>query len=170
VICGLIYGAPQRQDFGNSLIFESGSQWSQPLYTCASALKATIKMISLSYNGTDISLENLAVTDIQDKVYPEGRAPPFWGVENTSFFGYEEHSISLIWGLVSGKYANHENVSTVRQNSLYLPGYYEDAILNTIGLDFTAGDKAFFKCLGSCLRTDWRCTWPCRFSRLYRDN
>jgi hypothetical protein len=38
---------------------------------------------------------------------------------------------------------NHENVSTIRQNALYLPGNYEDTILVTPGIDDIAGAKAF---------------------------
>ncbi|KAN0101502.1 hypothetical protein V8E51_012012 [Hyaloscypha variabilis] len=94
-IFGLIHGAPQRQDAGNGHVFESGSQWSQPLYTCASALKATIKIVSFSYNGIDASLENLAITSTQDK------------------------------------------------NSLYLPGWNQDAILNSPGADYMPGAEAF---------------------------
>jgi len=96
VICGLIYGAPQRQNPGNNLTFESGSQWSQPLYTCASALKATIKTVSLSYNGTDSSLENLAIANIKDKVYADGQELPLWGVENTESLTID---LNVIWGL-----------------------------------------------------------------------
>ena len=35
----------------------------------------------------------------------------------------------MVWGLVSSAYENNQNVSTVRQPSLYLPGYE-----STIGL------------------------------------
>jgi hypothetical protein len=141
-MCGLIHGAPQRQDTGNSLIFESGSEWSQPLYACASAIKATIKTVSFSYNGTDNSLEDLTVTSIEDKAYAVGEALPIWGVENTGN-AYTTSDLELIWGLVSDEYASHENISTVRQNSLYLPGYSGDAFLQTAGLDYMPGAEAF---------------------------
>jgi hypothetical protein len=71
---------------------------------------------------------------------------PLWGVENTGN-SYENAGINLIWGLISPDYENHPNVSTVRQKSLYLPGYnfspstsqrpiYED---NLPGSEFFAG-------------------------------
>jgi hypothetical protein len=41
VACGLLRGAPHRTDGGNPLLFESGSKWSSPLHSCASALRAT---------------------------------------------------------------------------------------------------------------------------------
>jgi hypothetical protein len=146
VTCGLIHGAPQRQDSGSNLIFDSGSKWSQPLYTCASAVKATIKTVSFSYNGTDASLEDLSVTGIQDKVYSDGQALPLWGVENTGN-KYYMNDLVLVWGLISDEYANHENVSTVRQESLYLPGYSIDATLSTIGFDNMPGAEAFLNAM-----------------------
>jgi hypothetical protein len=45
----------------------------------------------------------------------------FGGLRNTGN-QYENGGINLIWGLVSSEYENHPNVSTVRQQSLYLPG------------------------------------------------
>lgn len=61
---------------------------------------------------------------------------PLWGVENTGN-RFQENEISLIWGLVSAEYENNPNVSTVRQPSLYLPGYSDQYSLttgyNTIG-------------------------------------
>jgi len=116
-----MHGVPQRQDAGDGLTFDSGSRWSQKLYTCATAVKASIKTVTFNYNGTD-GLKSLAVTDITEKSYADGDSLPLWGVENTGN-SYKEKEISLIWGLVSSKYENHPNVSTVRQPSLYLPGY-----------------------------------------------
>jgi hypothetical protein len=143
VICGLIYGAPQRQNPGNWFLYDSGSQWSIPLYSCASAMKATIKTISLSYNGTEPSLANLVVTKIQDKIYSDDQTLPLWGEENGGAGGYTIDVLSSpVWGLVADEFANHPNVSTVRRASLYLPG--ESGVsLPTIGNDFIAGAEAF---------------------------
>ncbi|KAE9371865.1 hypothetical protein N431DRAFT_377905 [Stipitochalara longipes BDJ] len=142
VECGFIQGAPQRQDAGTRLVFESGSTWSQPLYTCASAVKATIKTVSFSYNGTDNVLSNLVVTNIQDKKYLDERSMPLWGVENTGD-AYHLNDLTLVWGLISEEYANNENVSALRQPSLYLPGFSLDAIMTTIGFDNMPGSEAF---------------------------
>jgi len=87
-------------------------------------VKATIKTVSFNYNGTKPLLSNLVVTDIQDKVYPDENSMPLWGVENTGNAYYTE-DLNLVWGLVSSKYENNPNVSTVRQPSLYLPGWVD---------------------------------------------
>lgn len=122
-----MHGVPQRQDPGSNLIFDAGSQWSQNLYACASAVKATIKTVSFVYNGTEGLLSSLTITDIQDKVYPDNSSMPLWGVENTGN-AYEMMDLNLIWGLVSNSYENNPNVSTVRQSSLYLPGWFNPAL------------------------------------------
>lgn len=122
VFCGLMHGAPQRLNSGSPLVFDTGSQWSQKLYTCASAVKATVKTVSFNYNGTDGLLSNLAVTDVQDKTYSDEGSMPVWGVENTGN-KYLMQDLNLIWGLVSPTYENDVNVSTVQQPSLYLPGW-----------------------------------------------
>jgi hypothetical protein len=64
--------------------------------------------------------------------------------------------LDLVWGLVSVEYPNHENVSTVRQNSLYLPGNYEDAILITPGIDYITGAKAFLNAMDPAFTTNPR--------------
>ncbi len=47
---------------------------------CATTAKASVKTVTLSYNGTDASrFEGLNVTSIRDKVYPDERAYPLWG-------------------------------------------------------------------------------------------
>jgi hypothetical protein len=101
---------------------ESRSRWSTPLYSCASALKATVKTVSFNYNGTGEVLTNLVILGIQEKVYAAESDLPLWGVENTGN-KYESGGINLIWGLISPEYETHPNVSTVRQKSLYLPGF-----------------------------------------------
>lgn len=142
-----MYGAPQRQDTGSSLIFDSGSKWSQPLYTCASAVKATVKTVSLSYNGTEGLLENLNITSIQDKVYSDNQSLPLWGVENTGN-AYLLEDLTLVWGLISDEYENNENVSAVRQKSLYLPGFGVYGSISTIGFDNMPGSEALTGAMG----------------------
>jgi hypothetical protein len=145
----LIHGAPQRQNPGNPYVFESGSQWSQPLYACASTLKAVVKTVTFSYNGTDALLENLAVTSIQDKEYSDGQAFPLWGVENIGNAGLLEQMYGRAWGLVSDEYVNHEAVSTVRQKSLYLPSSNDGmALLNTFGVEYFPAADAFENSMG----------------------
>jgi hypothetical protein len=114
---------PQRQDPGSNLIFQPESLWSQPLYSCATAVRTSIKTVSFVFNGT-YELENLKVASIQPKNYSDANSLPLWGLENTGN-AYTTSGISLIWGLVSDNYENNPNVSTVRQENLYLPGYFD---------------------------------------------
>src|SRR5271154_6403466 len=117
--CGLMRGIPQRLDGGSSLMFESGSKWSSPLYACASAVKATIKTAFFNFNGTQ-GLQSLSVTDLRAKVYSGNNTMPLWGVEDS---GMTNDEISPVWGLISPSYESYPNISVVRQESLYLPGY-----------------------------------------------
>jgi hypothetical protein len=120
--CGLMRGVPQRQDPGTPLTFETGSKWSQKMFACATAVKATIKTVSLTYNSTDGSFRTLAVTDTKDKQYKDKGSMPLWGVEKTGY-RYRLPELNLIWGLVSPAYQENANISTVRQPSLFLPGW-----------------------------------------------
>ncbi|KAH7190974.1 hypothetical protein BKA60DRAFT_530338 [Fusarium oxysporum] len=122
--CGLMRGVPQRQGPGTPLTFETGSKWSQKMFACATAVKATIKTVSLTYNRTDGSFRTLAVTDIKDKQYKDRGSMPLWGVEKTGH-RYRLSELNLIWGLVSPAYQENANISTVRQPSLFLPGWVD---------------------------------------------
>ena len=141
-----MHSAPQRQDAGDPLTFDSGSRWSQKLYTCATAVKASIKTVSFNYNGTENLLKSLVITNITEKSYNDESTMPLWGVENTGN-SYYENAISLIWGLVSSEYESNPNVSTVRQPSLYLPGYDGDSsttdTANTLGFENLPGSDFY---------------------------
>ncbi|KAF3935173.1 hypothetical protein ABW20_dc0108136 [Dactylellina cionopaga] len=117
--CGLLYGAPRRQDDSASLLFDPGSFWTIPLYTCASVTKAIIKTVSLRFNGSD-DLSGLIVTDLNDKVYPNDDTKPLWGVENTEI---PLRDVKPLWGLIAPEMEKRLNLSTMRKESLYLPGY-----------------------------------------------
>ena len=127
VKCGLMRGVPQRQDSGSGMIFDPGSRWRQPLYACASAVKATIKTISFIYNGTE-GIQSLKITGVEPKNYSSDSAMPLWGYENTRNT-YNLSQLSMIWGLISSEYSSSPNVSSVRQESLYLTGYYSQVAL-----------------------------------------
>lgn len=114
-----MYGAPRRQDNGISLLFEPGSNWTIPLYSCVSTAKATIKTVYFRFNGSE-DLSGVAVTDIQDKVYADDAHKPLWGVEQTNL---TLSDVSPLWGLISSSYNGNISLSTVRKESLYLPGY-----------------------------------------------
>lgn len=117
-------GAPQRQNPGSSLVFERGSVWSQKIFTCASAVKASVKTVSFNYNGTQESLNSLVISSIESKTYKDEASTPLWGVEDTGT-KYTVPQIRPIWGLISPAYENKPNVSSIRSPVLYLPGWMD---------------------------------------------
>ncbi|PFH56544.1 hypothetical protein XA68_16344 [Ophiocordyceps unilateralis] len=90
-------------------------------YACASAVKAVIKSVGFTYNGTTPHLEGLQVTDIRDKQYEDGESMPLWGVEDTRD-AHGKGPLSPLWGIISPEYADGPNLTTYRQPSLYLSG------------------------------------------------
>jgi hypothetical protein len=124
--CGLLYGTPIRQDGSASLFFEPGSDWSVPMYTCASAIKASIKTVSFQYNKTS-DLSGVTVLDIVDKSYPNETSKPLWGVENSEMYLIDGNPL---WGLVTPEAALRLNISTIRKEHLYLPGNADSHSVN----------------------------------------
>jgi len=105
--------------------------------------------VSFTYNGSEEALTNLVITDIEEKTYANKDSIPLWGVENTGGV-YRNSGINLIWGLISPEYEGNLNVSTVRQESLYLPGFYFSPVTsqraiyedNLPGSEFYAGSMS----------------------------
>jgi hypothetical protein len=117
--CGLLYGAPRRKDNITSSLFDPGSGWTLPMYSCMSTAKATIKTVAFRFNGTSDDLSGLEIVSLKDKVYADEDSKPLWGVENTSM---RLRDGGPLWGLISKDKVNVLNLTTVRKDSLYLPG------------------------------------------------
>jgi hypothetical protein len=121
IYCGLVTGmaGPLNKSDDVSLFFPLGANWTQPLYSCASAAKAIIKTVRFKYNGTR-GLEDLVILNTPNKVYGSDKERPFWAVENV------QRNLSFydpIWGLSHPRYETHQNLSTLQKDSLWLPGY-----------------------------------------------
>ncbi|RCI11398.1 hypothetical protein L249_7142 [Ophiocordyceps polyrhachis-furcata BCC 54312] len=124
ISCGLLQSIPQRTDGGDAFNQEDGAKWMKKLYSCASATKATIKTVTLSYNDTgddDSRLAGLSALAIRDKQYPDEASMPLWAVEDVGN-RYLAGEIGLIWGLISPEHEGRANLTTYRQPWLYLPG------------------------------------------------
>lgn len=119
VICGMVFGAARRQDGSQSLIFDRGTDWTVPLFSCASAAKATIKTVDFQYNGTD-GFDSLKVLGVRAKTYESEDQKPLWGIERTEM--NLQHG-SPLWGLVSARYQGNKDISVIRNEELWLPGY-----------------------------------------------
>ena len=122
VSCGLLRGPPQPIDAPSPLLFSSGSTWASSLYSCASAVKATIKTVTFTLDGNGNGnsrpeLSSLAVTSITPKTYSSPSSAPLWGIEDS---GLKLFQIKPIWGLLSSGYSHMPNVSTVQKPELHL--------------------------------------------------
>jgi hypothetical protein len=121
---GLILGAGSEVDASGNLIvgptnnrLDPLTNWSQPLYSCASTLKASIKLVSFQINGT-ASLSNLVVNSIEPVTYSSSSSTPIWAVENT---GLDVADVAPFWGLVSSEYASSPSLYTIQNEFLYVP-------------------------------------------------
>jgi len=88
------------------------------MYSCASASKASIKSVSFRYNGT-AGLKSLDILDIKSKSYASDDEKPLWGVENLKL---RLRDTNPVWGITLPEYDKNPNISTARQEFLYLPG------------------------------------------------
>ena len=125
VLCTLLYGAAERTDGGSSLVYDPGSSWSAPVYSCAASVKANIREVTFKYNGT--GLDALTVVGATPKKYPSDASLPVWGVEDMKTI--ELQTASPGWGVLGMANATNDehpyNITTVTKESLYLPGYYD---------------------------------------------
>lgn len=119
VSCGIMYGAPRRSDGSTSLTLDQGSEWTSPIYSCATAVKATIKTVNFRINGT-LGLPSLTVSEINDKKYSREDEMPTWAVEDS---GMSLADARPLWGIISPEMRNAPNMSFVQKESLYLPGF-----------------------------------------------
>jgi hypothetical protein len=125
-----LYGIPFSEDNNtDDLQYNIGAIIHQPVYTCASSVKATIKTVEFMLNGT-ASLSNLIVTKVIDKDYPNSNSEPIWGVENP-VLPQNISNIDLLWGLVNKTYVNDPEISTIQAKDFYLPAAYFSTDMST---------------------------------------
>lgn len=113
----MVFGAPRLEDNSFSLLFNAGSKWTVPLYSCASTSRAIIKTVDFRFNGTD-GLKSLAVTNVKNKIYENENDKPYWGVEHPNM---SLNTVNPLWGLVSERYKGRPNIDVIQKDSLYLP-------------------------------------------------
>ncbi|PGH10001.1 hypothetical protein GX51_00267 [Blastomyces parvus] len=135
VVCGMAFGAPRLGDGSRSLIFEPGSSWTVPLYSCASGARAVIKTVDFRFNGTD-GLNSLVIDSIRDKTYAKDADKPLWGVEHSES---RLNEVEPLWGLVSDEYKGRDDISVIQKESLWLPGYAGGLIATPAGYSNLAG-------------------------------
>ena len=125
VSCSMVYAPaiPEDSTPGGGrypLTYDLGTRWTIPLYSCATAVKASIKTVEFKLNGT--SLPDLKVQAIKGKDFSLEANEPVWAVESTNM---KLHDGVPLWGLVDLKAKRPANVTTVRREHLWLPGIVE---------------------------------------------
>lgn len=144
VQCGLLLGPSTRLDGNVSNIYAPGSWWTRPIYSCASATKATIKTVHFTYNSSfSGGLNSLNATKISDKAYNNRSEMPLWGVETPNM---NISDFTPFWGLISPQLENNKsvNLSTTRAEKLYIPAsmvtWFQQS-LGSQGMDFLPGTQ-----------------------------
>ncbi len=116
--CGLVYGAPRTENGKTALFYDPGTKLSMAIYSCASAVKVSIKTFSLRYNGTE-GLKSLHVDSIEDY----SGSSLHWGIENNNARkDLDIDSAPPIWGLVSSDAQPSKELDVITSPHLYLPG------------------------------------------------
>jgi hypothetical protein len=156
---GLLLGAGSKLDKKDNAArdaqqyqIDPGSNWTHPLFSCVTAMKASVKTVIFEINGT-ASVSNLVVKHIEDKKYGPSDPPPVWAVEETD---RELDSISPFWGIVKDDYVDAPGVQTIRQPHLYLPAG-KSSVASIAGIesgDAVAGLSAPLSVLRAVYGTD----------------
>jgi hypothetical protein len=119
--CGTMLGTPQQKSQQSVVLFEPGASYAQPMYGCASVMRAVIKTVSFQFNGT--GLAGLTVTNIQDKQYENEQAWPTWAVEAAD---QRLRDGAPLWGLIAPEEKEKvKNMTLVQKPDLWLPGYLD---------------------------------------------
>jgi len=144
VIGGLILGTGiQVDESGNplnglpSVQINPLANWSRPLFSCATALRASVKRITFNSNSTSV-LSNLNIVNIEAISYASNDTIPIWAVEKPSL---RIGDINPFWGIVSDKYASSASLMTIQKESFYLPAS-SSSIWGISSVDSSAGADA----------------------------
>ncbi|KAG2186749.1 hypothetical protein INT44_002975 [Umbelopsis vinacea] len=115
VKCTLLFGQPIKTDGGPDNIMTTGSTWSQPIYACASAVRAKMQQIEFTtpnplYDWSQLSSLSLTRQDIDQ--------PVTWAVERT---GMNASVVQPYWGPVDEAYLNDPFLYSEQATSMYIP-------------------------------------------------
>ena len=122
---------------GQSWKFDLGTNWTQSLYTCSSALRASVKTVQFRSSGSS-SLTDLQVVNVTDKLYHDSSAEPLWAVEKVK--GFNTYGINLFWGIVSDAFKDDPDMFVRRSSTFYLPITTQAAQLGYSYDGFAAGN------------------------------
>lgn len=119
--CGFIYSTPRVTTHPDDVFYtvKDSDTLEHSIYSCVSAAKVLIKNVTFQYNGS-VGLDGVTVLDIQEKVYSQDKEKPLWAVENSNLTFMD---IEPLWRIVSNRYENSSNITTIRREHLWLSGY-----------------------------------------------
>jgi hypothetical protein len=119
VKCGLILGPADKTSGPDTSLVEPGSEWTRPIYMCASTTKAMIKSVSFSFNQSrGTGLDSLSVTAIREKRYSSKDAMPLWGIETPNM---TLGTMDPFWGLIDPDFPDIVNITMHQSPHLYIP-------------------------------------------------
>jgi hypothetical protein len=117
-ICGPLIGIPRRKDGSNTVSFEANTEWTTPIYSCASASRALVKTVDFGYNTSSSGLKGLFVRDVREKSYSSPSEYPLWASETSS--NWTIQSLRPLWGIVSNTDDSIQNIEYTRAPQLWL--------------------------------------------------
>ncbi|KAG0634523.1 hypothetical protein HOY80DRAFT_1098254 [Tuber brumale] len=127
--CSTIFGTAERTGGGDSArMHHAGSSWSMPIYTCATAIKASVKVATLTVRRTH-TLTNLRVDKVLPKNYSSTSVMLVWAVENS---GMKIVDAYPFWGVVDPKYKNASHLWTIQCSHLWLPSLHREGSLKML--------------------------------------
>jgi hypothetical protein len=123
----------------SSLNPQLGGDWSAPVYSCATSVRAAVRKVMFSYNDTSASssiLDSLKIlsADYSDKNYT-------WGIEHTNL---NLSQITPVWGIISGDHQS-DTWTTQEASALYLPGYQDARFFDTPAIDYNFPALDFYR-------------------------
>ncbi|GAB7336616.1 hypothetical protein MBLNU13_g10313t1 [Cladosporium sp. NU13] len=117
--CGLVLGPANKLSGPDTPLVEPGSEWTRPIYMCASTTKAIIKSVSFSFNQSrGVGLDALSVTALEDKRYASKEDMPVWGIETPNM---TLRTMEPLWGLINPDWPDIVNITTIQSPHLYVP-------------------------------------------------
>ncbi|KAK6365389.1 hypothetical protein LTS17_011361 [Exophiala oligosperma] len=115
---GAVLGAFYNTDATNSGgRFDPGTNYSAPMYSCSTSIRAFIMNVTFFTNGT--SLDDLKVQAAKPQTYETNVTTPLWAIEKTE--GWNLSDIQPIWGLVGDEHEHDPALWTMRRDHIYLP-------------------------------------------------
>lgn len=153
IMCGYLYGAPDPIAQSGSLIFQPYSRYQQNLYFCASGVRASVKEVNFSINGS-VALDDLRVNSVEDKHYADNITRPLWALEKTHRLVIDAKPL---WGMVDDRYEMAQDLSTIRADKAWLPATATDnGFTKGMYIDSLASTAALFGAMVSTYRGSTR--------------